>query len=346
MFEELQQKLRALSFGRAKQQAFLEDINSLIEDGVPAPQAVTAIEHTSEGVTKEVAQAILTAFATGKKMADGMEGWFPQSIIAIVRSGEGSGTLTNALSSAAQSLSQSSSIVSSLLSSLIYPTIVLILACIVAIFLKHSIFNNFLAIKPLQAWPENGKAFMAFADYIEKWWSVTIIAIIAITVVFSQILQKVVGDVRDFLDNFPPFSLYKMMVASSFMKVLGLLISNGVTFHSALNILQEQATPYLTWHIYMMQLRLSSGRDNIAEVLDTGLISKEDMARLLVIAQGKGLEHALIRLGIRAAQKSVSKMELTGKILGGIFLALDAGIAIFMILAVYSVGISLTGGGL
>jgi len=345
LVDNFTQKLRHLSFGRAKQQAFIEDLNSLVEDGVPATQAIAAIERTAEGAVKEVAQSILEAFATGQKIADGMFGWFPQSVVAVIRSGEESGTLPNSLSAAGQALAQSSSVVSSLLSSLIYPTIVLILACVVAVFLKHSIFNNFLAIKPLQAWPANGKAFMYFAGYVEKWWLLTIIAIVVGVIGFSRILKTFTGEIRDFLDGFPPFSLYRMVVAARFMRALGLLISNGVTFHEALSILQDQATPYLTWHIYMMQLRLSSGRDNIAEVIETGLIAKEDMARLLVIAQGKGLEHALIRLGVRASQKTVSVMDLTGKILGGVFLALDAGIAIFMILAVYGVGISLTGGG-
>jgi type II secretory pathway component PulF len=122
------------------------------------------------------------------------------------------------------------------------------------------------------------------------------------------------------------------------METLGLLLANGIILKRALVIMRLKASHYLQWHIYKMEIRLSGGRENIAEVLDTGLIAKADMLRLRVIAKGKGFEHALLKAGQLAAEHTTKKIEVSSRILGTILLVLGAFWAAFMIFAVYSVG--------
>jgi len=328
-------------FTKEKQQAFLEDICLLIEDGVPAPQAIVVIFKVSTGVTREAAHAIMNAVAQGKNLADGMEEWFPQSIVEIIRSGEDGGSLAKSIKTAANTLTQQISALSSIISSIAYPLVVLIAACIVAVFLKNNIFVAFSSIKPLSQWPDNGKTFMAVSDFIQGWWWAVLIFIAAMFVTITYTMRNLIGDTRKIFDKIPLFSLYRDYVASGFMEILGLLISNGMPFKNVLSIVQNKATRYLSWHIYMMQFRLSGGRDNLADVLNTGLISNSDIERLRAMAQSKSFEHSLIQLGSQAAKKNVQKLCLTGKILGGFLLALGASFAIFMIFAVYGVGISI-----
>jgi type II secretory pathway component PulF len=345
MFKEIGRQFDYVAFNRAKQQAFLEDLSSLIADGVSVQQAVVTIQEFSKGVEEKVAKSILTALSEGKYMAEGMENWFPLHIIAIVRSGEEGGTLADTMHAAAEALSQSVSVASSLLSSLAYPFVVLVLACVVAIFLKHSIFSNFATIKPADQWPEIGKTFMYFATIAELWWWAVIIGVVGFIYLLLQFFHLYIGNVRKFLDTFPPFSIYRAFVAAQFMEVLGLLVSNGISFKDALTIAQRKSNRYLIWHVYMMQMYLGGGKENIAEVLDTGLIDAQDIARLKVIAKGKGFEHALTRLGEQATRKNTKQMQTLGKILGGLLLALDAGLAMFMILSVYNVGTFIGGAG-
>ena len=325
-------------FTRSKQQAFLEDLSSLVQEGVPAPQAVATIDKISTGIAKQVAHSIATAYAEGKRLAEGMELWFPYHIVDLIRTGEDGGTLNSAMIASSKSLSEQTSILASLASSITYPIIVLILGSAVAVFLKHSIFSNFLTMKPLDEWPQNGQMFMHLANFIEDWWWTIIIVVITFQVTLTQILRKFVGDSRLIFDKIFPFKTYREIVAAYFMEIIGLLLSNGITFKDALNLIQRKTTRYLAWHIYMMQFRLSGGRENIADVLDTGLIDHADILRLKVISKGKNFEVALSRLGAQAAQKNTQNLKTLGRILGGLLLALAAGFAIFMIFAIYGVG--------
>ena len=122
------------------------------------------------------------------------------------------------------------------------------------------------------------------------------------------------------------------------METLGLLISNGVVLKQALKIMHSNANPYLAWHLLSMEYRLGGGKDNIADVLDTGLISDFDLQRLRAIASGRGFAHALLRQGTYAAEQCRRAVSQTGKVAGGFLLLMGAMLAAFMIFGIYGVG--------
>jgi type II secretory pathway component PulF len=157
------------------------------------------------------------------------------------------------------------------------------------------------------------------------------------------VLQNLSGSLRTSLDSLPIFSLYRDFIAAQFMETTGLLLTNGIVLKRALVLLKPKASIYLQSHLVMMEFRLSSGFDNIADVLDTGLISPADLQRLKVIAKGKGFTAALSRLGQRANQRAVNTAQILFRFLGGIFFALSGTVAVLVILGIYSVGRSLAG---
>lgn len=334
----IKKKLNQLLFGRSEQQAFLEDITNLIKDGVPAPQAIATVQELATGSTKEAAKDILEKISEGQFVSDGLAGWFPPAIVEIIRSGEQGGVLTQAMTAAIKFLTQRSSAISSLLGSIAYPITVFIIGLIVSVFLKHSVFTNFAAIKPINTWPEDGQILMALATFVETWWWLIIVIIFVLGIFIRQTLINLTGKIRNAVDIIPPFSLYRDYTSARFMETLGLMLTNNITFKHALTILQHNATRYLAWHIYLMQFRLSSGRENIADVLDTGVIKQADMLRLRVMAKGKGFIQALLHLGAQSLTRNTRNIIKSGKIIGAIVLAIDASFLAFMIFSVYGVG--------
>lgn len=337
-FKPFKKNYQKFFFSRKKQQAFLEDISSLVKDGVPAPQAINTIYEISKGSSKYVAKNMLASIAEGKRISESMDFWFASTIVEVIRSGEEGGTLVKTLDAAVKALSQQASAVTSLLGSTLYPVIVFMLAIGVSIFLKHSVFDNFAKIKPVETWPENGQTLLAFATFMEGWWWIVIVIVMGIIFIVRQILTKVTGEIRYFIDEIPLLSLYRFYSAANFMGTLGLLLINGVAFKQAFSIIQRNAPKYVEWHIYMMQQKLSGGKENIADVLDTGMVLEEDILRLKVMAKGKGFANALVSLGEQALERNTTKIKVSGRIFGGLLLAIDAMILMFMIFSVYAVG--------
>lgn len=337
-------KFKQMTYGTKEQQAFLEDTYTLIEDGVPANKAIEAVSNLSKDRNSEVASMIMAKIAEGRPIAEGMQGWFSHHIIELIRAGESGGTLGQTMRSAAESLGKKNESVSAILSALTYPLVVLVIGIVVLLYINNSVFTQFKLIKPVNAWPQIGKNMVALADFANNWWWIVLAAGGLVAFVLRKILREYVGEYRQYIDLVPLLSLYKQTTAARFMETLGLLISNGVVFKEALRLMHYQASPYLSYHLLVMEEKLGTGRSNIAEVLDTGMLNTADVVRLQVTAASKGFEHALVRLGKRAADAAVKTVSTASKFVGGILLALGAGLAGFMVLAIYSVGSALSSG--
>lgn len=330
-------------FTRGRQLAFLEDLCSLVDDGVPVGQAIETIADISEGVNKKVAEHIARCIAEGQLLADGMQGYFNPAIVEVVRAGENGGNLAVSLRAALNSFSEQASAFSVVINALVYPSCVLVLALIVVVFIKDSVLTDFAQIKPVYAWPETGRDLYFFAVLIQRWWWLLLLMLFAAIFVLQRILQRLTGEPRRFLDRFPFLSLYREMVAARFMETLGLLISNGIVLKQALSVMHNESSPYLSWHLLQMEARLSSGQDNIAEVLNTDLIERNDLIRLRVVARGKNFESALISLGRQANKRNIKAIYVLGRVLAGVMLMAGACIAAMVVLGIYSIGSVLAG---
>lgn len=334
----INQRIKHALFGRKLQLSFLEDLSSLINDGVPAAQAIETIGHITTGAMREMTEDITRCIAAGKPLADGMIGWFPQTIVEIIRTGEEGGSLAETINASARALGQQSSAMASLLNSTLYPVAVISMALGVSVFIKRSVLGSFENIKPLSTWPDIGQTLYHLASFVESWWWLVLVGLVVGLFLLLNLLRNMTGKARLVIDHIPLIRLYRDTIAARLMETLGLLITNGIVLNRALALMQSKATPYLTWHLGTMELRLSGGRDNIADVLDTGLLSRPNILRLRVIAKGKGFEHALIRLGKQAAERNAKTIMTTGKLVGGVALAAGAGLAAFIIFAIYAVG--------
>src|SRR3990167_792471 len=149
MFKAWNQQFQAWQFTRKNQHAFLEDTLSLIEDGVPATSAIGTIKEINIGINKIVAQNIENNLAQGKSLADGLENWFSPSVVEIIRAGEAGGTLQKSLRAAIETFAEQIGAIRVIVHSLVYPLVVLVLALVVLVFVKNSVLNNFLDMKPL-----------------------------------------------------------------------------------------------------------------------------------------------------------------------------------------------------
>ncbi len=340
--QPLLQRWHRMQFNRKPQQAFLQDLAALIEDGVPASQAIDVIIGVSGGITKKVAEAIAVSIAKGQSLADGMQPWFSHAVVEIIRVGESNGALPQTLRAAANMYTSYAGTLNAFLASVLYPISVIILALGITAFIRNSVLTSFLEIKPMATWPQVGKNLYRMGSIVENGWWLMLLTAGLLGIIVNNVLKNVTGHVRGWIDDIPFFSLYRASLAARFMETLGLLVANGVMIRQALSTMQYDASPYLSWHLLQMEYRLSGGEENIADVLDTNLISRNDLMRLRVVAKSKGFADALISLGRQARVRTSKRIDATGKVLGGLLLLIGAGIAMTIVFGIYTVGSSLS----
>ena len=160
--------LDRLLFRGGDQQSFLEDLATLVEDGVPASKAVDVLATVLEGPSKKVAQNISRSLAEGKSFADGMIGWFPQYAVELVRIGEQGGTLVHNIRVAAEALGQQSEALGTLVSALTYPLVVLMVTCGIIIYFnsKGGILEQFAQLKSPDKWIGSGRDDLSKCEFM------------------------------------------------------------------------------------------------------------------------------------------------------------------------------------
>lgn len=334
-------RIKRFQFNEKKQLAFLEDLSVLINDGIPANRAIEMLVEVTSGLTRDVALSLAQKISEGQPLAEGMREWFSTSIVEIVRVGEEGGVIAETLQSAIKTLTQRTGSMGALIGAVSYPIMVITIACCVIIYLRNSIFTQFEAIKPMEQWPEAGQHLVGLADVIAEWWWLLILFMIAISYLMRYIMRNYTGEFRPFLDNIFPFTLYRRFAAAQLMETMGLLVANGVVFKQAIKVMQYQANPYVASHLVMMEHLLGMGKGNIADVLSTGLIEHEDILRLRVMAEVKGFEHGLVRMGIRGSEQTTKTLKMIAKILGGVLLAVGGYLIIVIIRGIYLTGMAM-----
>lgn len=328
-------------FGKKAQLAFLEDLYVLINDGIPPNRAIDMMTQVTQGISRDIAFILAQKISEGQPLAEGMRGWFTLNVIEIIRVGEEGGVLNETIKSAIASLSQQAGTMSTLLGAISYPLVVMGVACSIIVYLDNSVFIQFRQMKPLDQWPQAGIDLLNTANIIETWWWLILLSIAAIIFILRYAMTNYTGELRSMLDTVPPFSFYRRLIAARFMETLGVLVANGVVFKQALKVMQYQAGPYLASHLVVMEHLLSMGKGNIAEVLDTGLIDQQDILRLRVMAEVKGLEHGLVRMGVHGTESVNNTIKKVAKIFSGLLLMVDAGLIIIIIRGIYLTGMAM-----
>jgi len=328
-------------FGNKMQLAFLEDLYLLIKDGIPANRAIDMMGQVTTGLTKQVSESLSNKISEGQTLADGMKEWFSPNVVEIIRVGEAGGALEQTMKSAINTLSQQGLAIGSFVGAMAYPLLVLTIACCVIIYINSSVFTQFRAIKPESDWPPAGQRLAAVAVWIQNWWWLILVLIVATAIGLGQTMKRYTGEYRPFLDRFPPFNFYRRLAAARLLETLGLLVSNGVVFKGAIKVMQYQANPYMKYHLNMMEQLLSMGKSNIADVLATGLVSNDDLMRLRVMAEVKGFEHGLVRMGVRGAEQATSTMQKIAKIVGGVLLACGGALIMIILQGIYLTGMAM-----
>lgn len=335
------QRIRHFQFGTKQQLAFLEDLYLLVNDGIPANRAIEMLGQVTTGLTRDVANSIAQKISEGQALAEGMRDWFGTNIVEIIRVGEEGGVLNETIKSAINTMGQRSGAIGGFISAVSYPLMVIVMACSVIVYLNNTVFIQFRAIKPVEEWPDAGRQLVDVAHIVQTWWWLVFLVIAVLTLLLRSIMNNYIGELRPMLDKVPPFSLYRRFMAARLMETLGLLVANGVVFKNAIKVMQYQANPYLTSHLVMMDHLLGVGKGNVADVLSTGLIDDQDVMRLRVMAEVKGFEHGLIRMGIRGSDQSIKTVKLISKIIGGMLLAVGGLLIVIIVKGIYLTGMSM-----
>ena len=148
-----------------------------------------------------------------------------------------------------------------------FTPIVCLLLILVLIFAANAmIFPILLNIQPLNELPDTTYNLYVFCHFFAAHLLMISVISIFLVVVVIWSLSKLTGSFRKILDNFPPYNIYKQIIATSFLISLSLLLQSGDDFFTAIGKIKTNTSKYLRGFLDHMLERISLG-DRSGEAL-------------------------------------------------------------------------------
>ena len=229
-------------FASAQLAGLCREMSALLVSGISMVRALEIISE-EEGISKaqkEVYTDILIDLKRGVSLSEAMEarGCFPDLMLGMVRSGEGSGTIDMVMNRLAKHYDRESRLNRQVQSAMTYPVVLLVMCALVVILIMTFILPQFeelfLAMETL---PMPTMILMAASDFLIQDWYVALF-VLFVGGVFLRIVSKIY-QVRRILDygkvHMPVAGkLNKVIYTARFARTLSSLYSSGMPIVAAL----------------------------------------------------------------------------------------------------------------
>ncbi len=205
---------------------------------------------------------------SGSGLAEAMEGWVPTSELYMIRAGEESGTMAKAFASIQTMGERAREMKSAVTYAVGYPFFMILLVSFVLWMFGVNLIQNMKKTAPPSVMEAMGSVG-AVSDFIADYglWVLGGLGALLLLIVFT--LPHWRGPLRSKFDMFPPWSWYRILQGSGFLLGLSALLGAQVPLKRSLEILEEQATPWLRERINSARQEVLRGR-NLGEALRSG----------------------------------------------------------------------------
>lgn len=230
---------------KAKQlAAFCRELSTLLASGVTLVRALDIISE-QEGMNKDerdIYKDVLQDLKRGISLSDAMESkeCFPDLMIGMIRSGEGSGNLDLVTQRLSVQYEKDYKLTQQVKSAMTYPCILLVLCVVIVILIVTFILPQFQSLfDQMESLPMITNILIAVSNFlVQKWY----IALLAVAVIVA-LIRIIVGipSVRRGVDWLKVHmwgfgKLFKVVYTARFARTLSSLYSSGMPLVSAVGV--------------------------------------------------------------------------------------------------------------
>ena len=285
---------------------------------------------------------------SGISLAHAMEGWIPSGELYLIRAGEESGSLAKALASIQAMGKRSSEMKQAVSYAVGYPVVMLLLVGFVIWTFGINLIANMRANAPKHVVEAMGSV-VPFSDFITSWGLYIVLFIIIVCMTISGTLSFWRGPLRAKLDMYPPWSWYRVMQGSSFLLGLSALLAAQMPLKRSLEILEEQANPWMRERLALVRQEVLRGR-NVGEALRMSKMNFPDPSvaiDLEILSERADVGSVIEQVTDEWMQDQIDAMNAQAVLIRNMGMAVVGAIIAWVMMSIFSVVGELTkpGGG-
>ena len=301
--------LLRLQFGRKPQASYVRAFFSLLDEGVPMRDALINIRAIGNPVEQMVAKRMYQALRSGQPVARGMQGLFDPVVVGSLAAGEQTPNFIPNGLRIADVMESEIGVLGEVISKLMPP--VLFMALVLAMFtqMRLRFYPLILHIKPIEQWTVPGQIVYYIGDFLASHWAVVIVGAVAGVALFGSFVTRYTGFGRQLLDRLPLFVLYRENTAAKSIESMALVLASGMEMRNTLRLMHDSSPPLARLYLRKMMGRLQEG-GTLADVIDVGFLSREEISLLKLLAQHRGFVDAMQRVARKSGEAVQRRVRL------------------------------------
>lgn len=249
----------------------------------------------------------------GETLSEAMNEWIPSAELYMIRAGEESGQVANALLAIMHVGDSAQRMKQAIITAVGYPLFMFALLAGVFYLFGVNLVDNMRKAAPPKVM-EAMSGIAGVSDFIMQNGVLLVVCVIGSIFIIAGSMPYWRGKLRVKLDKQPPYAWYRIWQGSAFLLGLSALLKAQVPLKRAVEILEEEATPWLRERLRSAREEILRGR-NLGEALRSGgfefpdpqvaldleiLSERSDVGSVIDIVTKEWIEEQIEQLNIQA----------------------------------------------
>ncbi|MDR3208557.1 MAG: type II secretion system F family protein [Rickettsiales bacterium] len=186
-------------------------------------------------------------------------------------------------------------------------------------------------------WRGAARSLVMLAEFAEHYWLTALVIAVSAGLFVWWSLPRLSGKLRVFLDNLPPWSMYKVSVSVSWLMSLAAMTASGTSLPVAMKMLSESGGRYLRSNLEPAEHLIENGY-NLGQALNnTGrhFPNDEIIGDLEVYADMADFGKNLSQIANDYMESSVRRMESLSSILNSVGILLVSAVIAWVVLGTF-----------
>ncbi|MEJ0003021.1 MAG: type II secretion system F family protein [Pararobbsia sp.] len=301
-------------------------IAKMLANGLPLLKILEELEMRASHEGRKPSEPLAMTLAdwrsvvqNGGMLAEAMAWWVPHAEQMIVMAGEQSGRLDASLVNVCDVVQYSRRIRTAIVGGLTYPSVIFAMTIGYVYLFGKLVIPRFGSIVNPERWHGVAHSLYELSLFVQNGMLYCIFALLLLLAVLFYSMPRWSGGIRNVLDRYPPYSIYRLVVGCGFLVAFSSLQTAGFTVEKSLTRLATDARPWLRQRIDDMLFGVKSGLNVGAAMKNSGyrFPSPEIVDDLSVYAEYKGFAEALQSIASEWMSEGVETIEAQMRIVNG-----------------------------
>ena len=316
-------------FGGKSRISLYRKLSALTQNGVKITDALVSMNYRYEDMNSPLTHLmslILERFEKGVSFSQAISEFIPAEEALLIQAGELDGRLYSGLDMSCDLIKNKGKITSSLVSALAYPALLGCLFCIIMVIVSVKVLPQIAMVLPAEKWTGMLGALNTVSSFITSVKGIsTLIVFVFLALATVCSFARYTGRARVYLDKIQPWSIYRLVMGSSWLFTFATMLNAGMKTTDVLGqmINQSSDNPWLVERVQaikdcMTRNGMSAGKAMVSTGFE--FPDKEIVYDLEVYSNMPNFPQVLQNIAREWITEGIVKVEAQAQILNIVFI--------------------------